>query len=117
VIEIDPASSTPPYEQLRAQILAAINSGELAPGDRLPTVRKLAGDLGLAPNTAARAYRELEADAIIETRGRNGSYVKAQGDAARRQAQQAATAFAERTARLGFTPEEALMLARVALHL
>lgn len=116
MIEIDPASAVAPYEQLRMQILAAVASGELAAGDRLPTVRKLAGDLGLAPNTVARAYRELEADTIIETRGRNGSFVTPQGDAAQRQAQQAARAYAERAAQLGLTPAEALALVSAALH-
>ena len=48
MIVIDPASPTPPFEQLRAQYVAAIASGELPPGSRLPTVRRLAGDLGLA---------------------------------------------------------------------
>ena len=72
MIVIDPRSPVPPFEQLRVQLLAQVQSGELAPGARLPTVRRLADDLGIAPNTVARTYRELEASGIIETRGRNG---------------------------------------------
>lgn len=72
---IDSDSSIPPFEQLRQQIAAAIASGDLKPGDRLPTVRSLAGSLGLAVNTVARAYRELEAIGAIQTEGRRGSFV------------------------------------------
>jgi len=107
---IDPASATPPFEQIRTQILAAVQSGAMAPGTRLPTVRALATDLGLATNTVARAYRELERDDIIETRGRMGSFIAANGDAAHRHAQEAATAFAVRIDKLGIDPAEALDL-------
>ena len=93
MITIDTSSATPPFEQLRVQLVAEIASGELAGGARLPTVRKLAEDLGLAPNTVARTYRELEADGFIATRGRNGSFVTPQGDPAHQQAQEAARAF------------------------
>lgn len=115
MLVIDPASATPPYEQLRVQVIAAVRVGELTPGTRLPTVRRLADDLGLAPNTVARAYRELERDEVIETRGRNGSFVAATGDAAHRQAQQAATTYVERTAQLGVTRAEALAIVTAAL--
>ncbi len=53
-----------------------IANGLLMPGQKLPTVRQLAADLGLAPNTVARAYRELEADNIITTHGRRGTFVR-----------------------------------------
>jgi len=115
MITIDSRSATPPYEQLRTQFMAEVQSGELAAGTRLPTVRKLAEDLGLAPNTVARAYRELEADGFIETRGRNGSYVNAQGDAAERQAQEAAREYANRIRKLGIPREQALTYVAGAL--
>jgi DNA-binding transcriptional regulator YhcF (GntR family) len=71
VIQIDSRSATPPYEQLRVQFAEEVRSGSLAAGTRIPTVRKLAEDLGLAPNTVARAYRELDQDGyIISQRGR-----------------------------------------------
>jgi DNA-binding transcriptional regulator YhcF (GntR family) len=72
---IESTSTVPPYEQVRSQLAQAISKGRLKPEDQLPTVRKLAADLGLAANTVARAYRELELAGIIETRGRNGTFV------------------------------------------
>jgi DNA-binding transcriptional regulator YhcF (GntR family) len=108
MISVDTGSPVPPYEQLRVQLAEQARSGELAAGTRLPTVRKLAEDLGLAPNTVARAYRELEADHFIETRGRNGSFVSAQGDAAEKQAQEAARAYADRVQKLGIPRSTAL---------
>jgi DNA-binding transcriptional regulator YhcF (GntR family) len=115
VISIDSRSATPPYEQLRAQFMDEVTAGSLAAGTRIPTVRKLAEDLGLAPNTVARAYRELEADGFIETRGRNGSFVSAQGDAAERQAQDAARAYADRVQKLGIPLAKALNYVTTAL--
>ncbi|RUQ87977.1 GntR family transcriptional regulator [Labedella gwakjiensis] len=114
---IDPASATAPFEQLRTQIVDAVRSGALVAGTKLPTVRKLADDLGLAPGTVARAYRELERDEVIETRGRHGTFVAATGDPTQRQAQAAATAFADRARQLGLTPDDALGYARAALGL
>jgi DNA-binding transcriptional regulator YhcF (GntR family) len=116
MLAVDPASAVPPFEQVRVQLLALVSSGELAPGTRLPTVRRLADDLGIAPNTVARTYRELEADGIIETRGRHGSFVAAHGDAAERQAQEAASAFADRIRQLGIDAEDAMTLVTAALR-
>jgi DNA-binding transcriptional regulator YhcF (GntR family) len=115
VIAIDSRSATPPYEQLRVQFMDEVRSGALAAGTRIPTVRKLAEDLGLAPNTVARAYRELEADGFIETRGRNGSFISAQGDAAQKQAQDAARAYADRIQKLGIPRDQALAYVTAAL--
>lgn len=78
IITVDPADQDPPYLQIRIQVLAAIASGALPPGTRLPTIRQLAIDLDLAPGTVARAYRELEVDGAIATRGRKGSFVREQ---------------------------------------
>ncbi|MGY5126425.1 GntR family transcriptional regulator [Streptomyces nigrescens] len=66
-----------PHEQIRAQRSALIATGQLTEGERLPTVRQLAPDLGLAPGTVARAYRELEAAKLIRTRRGAGSRVAA----------------------------------------
>ncbi|MER5596456.1 GntR family transcriptional regulator [Streptomyces sp. NPDC002265] len=76
-IRVDTTSQVPPYAQIRAQLGALIVTGRLAEGDRLPTVRQLAMDLGLAPGTVARAYRELEAAELIRTRRGAGSRVAA----------------------------------------
>jgi len=74
-VTVDPASGTPPFEQLRRQVAAMVAEGTLSPGSRMPTVRRLAADLGLAANTVARAYRELESDGVIATHGRKGTFV------------------------------------------
>jgi DNA-binding transcriptional regulator YhcF (GntR family) len=74
-LTVDPASGTPPFEQLRRQVAAMVAEGTLSPGSRMPTVRRLAADLGLAANTVARAYRELETDGVIATHGRRGTFV------------------------------------------
>lgn len=116
MIVIDPASAVPPFEQLRRRLIDDVADGRLSPGTRLPTVRRLAEDLGLAPGTVARAYRELEATGIIETRGRNGTFVAPQGDAAIREAQRAAAAFAEQIRALRVDPDQALALVRAALR-
>jgi transcriptional regulator, GntR family len=117
MITIDTASATPPFEQLRVQLMNQIKSGELAGGTRLPTVRKLAEDLGLAPNTVARTYRELEADDFIATRGRNGSFVTPQGDPAHSQAQEAARTFADRIRKLGIPAAEGIAYVAAALEI
>lgn len=75
-IHIDEGSAVPPYEQVRTQLATQVVSGELPAGTRLPTVRQLAADLELAVNTVARAYRELEADGVIATQGRRGTFVR-----------------------------------------
>ncbi|MGW7353135.1 GntR family transcriptional regulator [Streptomyces sp. Z26] len=100
-IRIDTGAADAPYEQLRAQIAGQARDGTLPVGHRLPTVRGLAGELGLAANTVAKAYRALEADGVIETRGRNGTFVAAAGAAADRELADAAQAFARRARRLG----------------
>ena len=74
-ISVNLRSPVPPFEQIRAQIASLIAIGALAPGTRLPAVRSLAGDLGLAAGTVARAYKELEQAGLVETRRRNGTVV------------------------------------------
>ncbi|MFC7241091.1 GntR family transcriptional regulator [Catellatospora aurea] len=74
-LEIDTDSAVPPYEQVRAGIATQIAEGTLAPGAHLPTIRQLAADVGLAVNTVARAYRELEAAGLVVSRVRHGTTV------------------------------------------
>jgi DNA-binding transcriptional regulator YhcF (GntR family) len=112
---IDQHGATPPFEQLKAQVLAQIDTGELIAGTKLPTVRQLAADLGVAPNTVARAYRELEADGFIETRGRNGTLIKARGGDAAALLQLDAQAYAARAAALGIPVAAALAYVARAL--
>jgi GntR family transcriptional regulator len=76
-ITVDLRSAIPPYEQIRSQISSLIALGALAPGTRLPTVRSLAADLGIAAGTVARAYKELEAAGLVDSRRRGGTVVTA----------------------------------------
>ncbi|MFC5502336.1 GntR family transcriptional regulator [Lysinimonas soli] len=115
-ITIDPRSATPPFEQLRQGVLAGIADGSLAAGSRLPTVRALAEQLGLAANTVARSYRELEAAGAVETRGRNGTFIALSADAAAHAAQEAAADYAARIRSLGISLESALAYVDAALR-
>jgi DNA-binding transcriptional regulator YhcF (GntR family) len=115
-LKIDIVEGAAPYEQVRAQISEQARAGALPVGYKLPTVRGLAEELGLAANTVAKAYRALESDGVIETRGRNGTFVAAAGSAAEREAAVAAQAFAERVRRLGLAESAALDAARDALR-
>jgi DNA-binding transcriptional regulator YhcF (GntR family) len=115
MIIIDATSPTPPYEQLRLQIARQIGDHTLAVGTRLPTVRQMAADLGLAVNTVGRAYRELEEAGLIETRGRAGSFVSAAGEKARERARQAAVDYAAVVTSVGIDVEEAVRIVRAAL--
>src|SRR5689334_10627909 len=107
---LDATSSTPPYEQIRAYVVDRVDRGDLQPGDRLPTVRAFADELGVAVNTVARAYRELEQAGVIQTRGRAGSFIT--GDAVERQAKEAAAAYLARVRALGLTSAAAVALVR-----
>lgn len=115
MIRLDASSPVPPYDQVRSQLARQIGDGGLVAGTRLPTVRKLAADLGLAVNTVARAYRELEEAGLVETRGRAGTVVSAGGQVSRQRAQQAAQQYAGLVAQLGIDVDEAVRLVQAAL--
>jgi DNA-binding transcriptional regulator YhcF (GntR family) len=110
LLTLDIDSPVPPYEQVRAQLATGIESGELQPSVKLPTVRKMAADLGLAVNTVAKAYRQLELAGLIETRGRHGSFVAGPPSAKRASAMRAAQEFIERMHELGIGNAEALAI-------
>jgi DNA-binding transcriptional regulator YhcF (GntR family) len=74
-VAVDPGLDAPPYVQIFEQIRALIQGGELAAGTALPTVRQLAGDLNVAPNTVARAYADLQTAGWIASDGRRGTRV------------------------------------------
>ena len=121
-VRVDLRSAVPPYEQIRAQIAGQIAAGTLHDGDRLPTVRDLASDLGVAVGTVQRAYRELEAAGQVHSRRRLGTTVRAPAGPASgtvapdRAAVLAAAHELARTARLsGMTDGEVLDLVRGAL--
>jgi DNA-binding transcriptional regulator YhcF (GntR family) len=116
ILEIDPGSAVPPYEQLRQQLTALVLGGALAPGTRLPAIRQLANDLGLAGGTVARAYRELESDGVVTTHGRHGTVVAAEphqpGPPAELLA--AARGYAAQASSAGASLDDALTAVRVA---
>ncbi len=116
MFRIDRSSAVAPYEQLRSQIIDAIARGDLAVEAKLPTVRALASSLGTAAGTIARAYRELEEAGVVVTRGRNGTFVAAHGDAAERAVQQAAATYADVVRSLRVSDEVALDLVTRALR-
>jgi len=74
-IIIDIEDSVPLFAQLVVQIKEAVLSGDLSPGDSLPSIRQLANDLELNNKTVAKAYRLLERDSVIQTRGYRGTFM------------------------------------------
>jgi len=106
VLPLDPSAPEPPFEQLRVQIAGRVARGDLVAGTKLPTVRALAEQLELAVNTVARAYRELEADHVVVTEGRRGTFVASTAGSGDASAE--ALAYAAAARRLGLTLPEAL---------
>ena len=108
---LDLHTGVPVYRQLIDQVRAGIASGTLSAGDQLPTVRQLAVDLAINPNTVMRAYRELELGGLLETHQGTGTFISdrkpEKGSAEReRQLAQMAAEFAARAGAAGFTLEE-----------
>ncbi len=120
ILSVDPDSPVPPYEQIRSQISSMVASGILPGGTRLPPIRQLADDLGLAGGTVARAYHELEDAGVLVTRGRHGTFVdgstpKSSSKESLGLLDQAAHAFAVRASQLGYDVRDALGAAERAL--
>ncbi len=101
-LAVDPTSGVPPFEQVREAIRGQVDAGVLEPGFRLPPVRVLAAELDLATNTVARAYKELEALGVVETRGRAGTFVSGRG--VERSLREAAASYAATVRTLGRHP-------------
>lgn len=114
ILRVDPGSPLPPFEQIREQVKALVHAGVLAPGQRLPSIRQLANDLQLAGGTVARAYRELEAEGVVESRGRHGTSVAGTGGADRQPPElwRAAARFAREVRQLGIREDEAISTVR-----
>lgn len=74
----DTKSGVPLYRQIIEQVKVGVGRGHLGPGDQLPTVRQLAVDLSINPNTVIRAYRELEIEGVLETHQGSGTFVSSQ---------------------------------------
>jgi len=110
---LDLHSGVPAYRQLIDQVRSGMALGSLIAGDQLPTVRQMAVDLAINPNTVLRAYRELELGGLLETHQGTGTFVAKKKlerkDAEReRQLTQLANEFAARAGSAGFTVEELL---------
>ena len=108
---LDLLSGVPIYRQIMDQVAGAIATGALAAGDQLPTVRQLAVDLAVNPNTVIRAYRELELQGVLETQQGTGTFISDQktslnGVARQRRLTQLAGEFAARAGSEGITVEE-----------
>ena len=108
---LDERSGVPVYRQIIDQVLGGIAAGSLAPGYQLPTVRQVAVDLSINPNTVMRAYREMEIRGILETQQGTGTFIsqqKVKRDDLERQRQlsQLVTDFISRAGAAGFTIEE-----------
>ena len=108
---LDLRSGVPAYRQIIDQVLVAIASGALAGGDQLPTVRQLAVDLAINPNTVVRAYRELEIRGILETQQGTGTFisskkVKRDDVERRRQMAQLVGELVARAGAAGYTTQE-----------
>jgi DNA-binding transcriptional regulator YhcF (GntR family) len=100
-ITVDPDSGVAPWRQVRDQLLHLMRIGALPVGSRLPTIRQLAGDLGLAAGTVARVYRELEADGLLHTARRQGTVVAGVPSSPGGELARAAAEYAARAAALG----------------
>src|SRR5207253_5899850 len=110
---LDPRSGVPVYRQIIDQVTGGIAAGALAPGDQLPTVRQLAVDLAINPNTVVRAYRELEIRGILETQQGTGTFISAKkvkpDEADRdRRLDQLVGEFVARAGAAGFTVDDLL---------
>jgi len=119
MIDVDPDSAVPTFEQVRAQLAAMIVAGSLPEGTRLPSIRQLASDLALAPGTIARVYRELEHEGLVTSRVRHGTVVqptRRTASTVRRQLDEAARGFALAAVRLGASEDEALRAVRTRLR-
>jgi GntR family transcriptional regulator len=112
-ITIDPKSGVPLYRQIIESVKFAIARGHLGPGDQLPTVRQLAVDLEVNPNTVVRAYREMEIEGVLDTQQGSGTFVtrhRPEIDALERSRMlgQILTELLARASGYGFTLEEVL---------
>lgn len=116
MLVIDPQSAIPPFEQVRTQIVELVRTGGLQADARLPTVRKLAADLGIAPNTVARTYRELERAGVIITRGRHGTFIASDTNPDPQRVESAASAFAREARAARLSDDDAIALVMRALN-
>jgi len=109
IFRLNPASGVPLYFQLMEQIKHALETGALKTGDQLPTIRKMAEDLAMNPNTVVRAYRELEHQGVVELKHGSGAFIKETADGRARimrKARGILESAMERLAAMGLTEDE-----------
>ena len=111
IFRLNPSTGAPLYIQLMEQVKHAVETGALREGDQLPTIRKLAEELVMNPNTVVRAYRELEHEGVLELRHGSGAFITSKGSAGGRaglirKAQTVAQGAVERLVELGLTEDE-----------
>jgi GntR family transcriptional regulator len=114
---LDPHSGVPVYRQLIDQVQGAIASGVLATGDQLPTVRQVAVDLAINPNTVLRAYREMEIRGTLDTQQGTGTFISARKteiskDERERQLAQLVSEFASRAGAAGIPVKQLIKALR-----
>ncbi len=112
-LQLDLRSGVPVYRQIIDQVLASLASGRLVNGDQLPTVRQLAVDLSINPNTVIRAYRELEIRGFLDTHQGSGTFVSARkvepdGEERRRKLDGIVSESIARAGAEGFTAQQVL---------
>lgn len=110
-LSVDPDLEAAPFQQIIDQLRGFIERGELRAGDALPTVRQLAGDLGVAPNTVARAYAELQGDGWLTSDGRRGTHVASHSPSSDKRSRtrllrEAVTRFVTTLAHRGYSEDE-----------
>lgn len=119
ILEVDPADPTPVYEQIRGQVAVMVAAGTLTAGTRLPTIRQLALDLGVAKGTVAKAYESLLRDGVVASEGRRGTIVSSRaprsGADVGEELRQAARSYAVRARQLGVDDVEVVREIRRAL--
>ena len=109
IFRLNHSSGIPLYLQLMEQIKHAVETGALREGDQLPTIRKLAGDLLMNPNTVVRAYRELEYEGVVELKHGSGAFIREAADERARlirKGQAVMESALDRLVSLGLTEEE-----------
>lgn len=117
ILSLDRNSPVPASTQIFDQIRSLVAAGTISAGHQLPTIRQMARDLGVAPGTVARTYRDLESAGITEGRGRNGTFIASEASVDRDQeVNHAVKEFALRVRQLGIPPQEALQRAREAME-
>lgn len=113
LIQISLRSGGPIYQQLKEEVIRLACEGILAPDEQLPSVRALARELGINPNTVAKAYQELESEGVIYSMGGRGSFISGDllaAEGVKKEAAANLAAAAEKARRVGLTREEAVEL-------